>query len=85
MWTVSPVICFLPAISSINNNMIRLLNAETYQLPDDDEMKAQQGQPYVIISHVWLDREIVFEDMPRLGEMTTSSKRLSAAKIFGAC
>ena len=65
--------------------MIRLLNAETRQLPDDDEMKAQQGQTYVIISHVWLDREIVFEDMPRFGEMITSSKRLSAAKISGAC
>ena len=65
--------------------MIRLLNAEACQLPDDHEMKTQQGLPYVIISHAWLDREVVFEDMPRFGEMITSSKHLSAAKISGAC
>ncbi|KAL8724355.1 MAG: hypothetical protein Q9181_006860 [Wetmoreana brouardii] len=65
--------------------MIRLLNAKTCRLPDNDEKKAQQGQSYVIISHVWGDTEIVFEDMPRFEELSTSSKRLSAAKISGAC
>ena len=69
----------------ISNNMIRLLNAETRKLQDDNEMRAQQGQPYVIISHVWLDREIVFDDMPCFGENVTSSKPLSAAKMLGAC
>ncbi|KAI4241765.1 MAG: hypothetical protein LQ352_007389 [Teloschistes flavicans] len=65
--------------------MIRLLNAKTCQLPDNDEKKAQQKQPYVIISHVWGDREIVFEDMPRFKQLSTSSKRVSGAKIAGAC
>ena len=65
-------------------NMIRLLNAETCQLPDEDEMKAQQGQPYVIISHAWLDKEVVFADMPSFREIS-SSKWESARKITGAC
>lgn len=68
--------------------MIRLLNAESHELPSEAELKRQQGCPYVILSHVWQETEVTFEDMPYFEDMSTSPsgpKFSSASKIIGAC
>ncbi|KAL8969053.1 MAG: hypothetical protein Q9197_004546 [Variospora fuerteventurae] len=71
--------------------MIRLLHAERRELPDEDEISGQQGLPYVIISHVWQRKEVLFEDGPNLRSWTESSppppsaKSGSVQKITGAC
>ena len=68
--------------------MIRLLNAQNHELPDEAELKRQQGRPYVIISHVWQAMEVTFDDMPHFKTISASplgSKFHSAAKITGAC
>ena len=68
--------------------MIRLLNAESYELPDEEGPKRLQRFPYVIVSHVWREREVVFEDMlqfKRLAASPSWEKSVSAAKIIGAC
>ena len=67
--------------------MIRLLNARTHELPDEAELKRQQGRPYVIISHVWQGTEVTFDDMPNFKILSTSPsgpKYPSAFKITGA-
>lgn len=68
--------------------MIRLLNAKSHELPDDAELKRQQGCPYVIISHVWQKTEVTYEDMPHFKTISASQsapKFPSASKIIGAC
>lgn len=68
--------------------MIRLLKAENCRLPSDEERKAQQTAPYVIISHVWNRDEMVFEDMAEFDSSKPSTlwkKPASAAKMSGAC
>ena len=68
--------------------MIRLLNAESHALPNEQGLRRQRGLPYVIISHVWREREVVFEDMPHFKGMATNpswEKSGSATKIIGAC
>lgn len=67
--------------------MMRLLNAETHELPNETE-KRQQGCPYVILSHVWQEAEMTFEDMPHFENISASPlgpKYASASKIIGAC
>lgn len=67
--------------------MIRLLNAQYHDLPAEAERKLQQGRPYVIISHVWQEMEVTFEDMPHFKTISASRsgpKFSSASKITGA-
>ena len=75
--------------------MIRLLNAKHLlnsgshkQNPDEEEPGHQQTTPYVIISHVWMKKEVVYEDMVPFNRLEASKYREkpdSAAKIVGAC
>ena len=75
--------------------MIRLLNAERFlnaeshdQHPNEEELRHKQRTPYVIISHVWMKKEVVYEDMVqfnKLEALKSQEKPESAAKIFGAC
>ncbi|KAL8685106.1 MAG: hypothetical protein Q9218_007974, partial [Villophora microphyllina] len=58
------------------------------ELPDEEEFERQQALPYVIISHAWQQKEVVFEDMPYFARLAASpswSKSRSANKIKGAC
>ena len=68
--------------------MMRLFDVDTQQLLLHNEMGRQQNQPYVIISHVWREGEIVFRDMDNfeaLKQSATGKRRTSVAKIQGAC
>lgn len=75
--------------------MIRLLNAERFldaksheKHPDKEELRHQQRIPYVIISHVWRKKEVIYEDMVQFNKLEASKsweKPESAAKIVGAC
>lgn len=67
--------------------MIRLLNAKSHKLPNETE-KRQQGCPYVILSHVWQEAEVTFEDIPHFENISASPlgpKFASASKIIKAC
>ncbi|MCJ1477534.1 hypothetical protein MMC13_006206 [Lambiella insularis] len=68
--------------------MIRLLDAKSRQLPDQAELKRQQGCPYVVISHVWQESEVTFEDMPQFKTISaspTDPQYASALKMIKAC
>lgn len=71
--------------------MIRLLEVERYELPHEDEIKRQQGLPYVIFSHVWQQKEILFDDVPqfKIWARTPSpppwAKSDSAKKVQATC
>ena len=68
--------------------MIRLLDAKRRSLPDREERKRQQQAPYVVISHVWEEPEVDYNDMASFEALSASSaweKAASAAKLEGAC
>ena len=74
--------------------MIRLLDAREivtsrdYRHPTEKELKRQQTTPYVILSHVWMENEIKYEDMENFQVVRASpfcDQSQSASKIVGAC
>ena len=71
--------------------MIRLLNAkeivneETYRNPNKEELKRQQTAPYVVLSHRWVEPELIYEDMTDFKESVLRQRSKSASKLFGAC
>lgn len=69
--------------------MIRFLDAKSHEKHSDkEELRHQQRTPYVIISHVWRKKEVIYEDMVQFNKLEASKSREkpeSAAKIVGAC
>ncbi|KAI4086567.1 MAG: hypothetical protein L6R37_008406 [Teloschistes peruensis] len=64
--------------------MIRLLKADSCELPTGQKLQNPQTTSYVIISHAWQEQEVVYEDMPQFKALG-GEKSASAAKIRGAC
>ena len=66
--------------------MRRLLNINTLELPDQDELRDQQELPYVILSHAWQRKEVTFDQMPQFNNLQNLPPwKQSADKIIGAC
>jgi Heterokaryon incompatibility protein (HET) len=69
-------------------NAKEMMNAENYKHPDERELKGQQTAPYVIVSHRWREREVIYEDMTEFKKLKASGsweKSDSAAKVVRAC
>lgn len=67
---------------------LRLLNANDCTLPNENDRKRQENASYVIISHRWLDDEVLYEDIKGskdTWQIVLEKKKRSIAKLHGIC